>query len=86
MSNSTSGNRPPLFCTLRSDGGPAWEPPIIAYSDMIDEEYEKNREAAMKYTCRDAAKATEIMDLWAEQQLSRGIQNGHTKNSLSTGS
>lgn len=55
---------------VRIDGRPVWEPPILDYSELIDEEEdEKKREAVMKYTGRDPARTTTIMDTFTENRM-----------------
>lgn len=61
----------PLPLSLNVDGKHVWESPIFGYNALIDEEYEKKREAALKYTAQNCAKATEIMDLGTEFDLWR---------------
>ena len=39
------------------------------YSELIGEEYEKKREAVMKYTSYDVVWTTELMDIYTEDQL-----------------
>lgn len=48
------------------DGRPVWEPPIFDYSDLIDGEFDKKRQAALKLTKGDIVRTTAIMDLHAE--------------------
>lgn len=59
----------PLPTAPNQYGRPVWEPPILDYSDLIDEEYEKKWKAALKYTKGDRARATLIMDLHDESRL-----------------
>lgn len=50
-----------------ADGRPVWEPPVFDYSEWIDqEEYEKKREAMLKWTNGDVARTTDIMDIDTE--------------------
>lgn len=85
MATSQPVSRLPPSLGPNPDGRPVWEPPILRYSDLIDEEYEKKREAAMKYTNRDAARATDIMNAYNEFELLGGYNgwlgeaNGSTK-------
>lgn len=59
----------PTFPNLA--GRPIWEPPILNYTKLIDEEYDKKREAALKFTDGDVAKTTGIMDYHTEIELVR---------------
>lgn len=59
----------PLPITPRPDGRPVWEPPILDYLELIGEEYEKKREAVMKYTSDDVVWTTKLMDIYTEDQL-----------------
>lgn len=52
----------PLPEGLTLDGRHVWEPPILRYTHLIGEEYEKKREAVLKHTKNDRAEATEILD------------------------
>lgn len=58
-----------LPTTQNVDGRPVWEPPVLDYSELIDEAYEKKREAMVKFTNNDVARATEIMDVDTEVEL-----------------
>lgn len=53
------------------DSRPVWEPPVLDYSELIDEAYEKKREAMVKFTNNDVARASEIMDVDTEVELIR---------------
>lgn len=44
--------------TPNADGRPVWEPPVLNFTYLIGEEYEKKAEAVMKHYRNDAAKAT----------------------------
>mgnify|MGYP003308253267 CR=1 FL=1 len=61
--------RRPLPQGLNIDGRPVWESPILDYHDLIGEEYEKKREAVLKYFRGDVAKATAFMDDITEYNL-----------------
>lgn len=53
-----------------SDGRPVWEPPIFDYSDMIDQDdYDRRREALLKYYLGDVVKTTKFLDLNIESRL-----------------
>ena len=61
---------PPLSLSRNIDGRPVWEPPILNYTDLIDDETNtKRREAVMQYTNNDIAKTTDIMDVYTELRL-----------------
>lgn len=66
-STRNPGASPPL--RLSSRGRPASEAPILNYSALIGEEYEKRRDAILKYTGGDVARTTKIMDAHAESVL-----------------
>lgn len=51
------------------DGKHVWERSILAYNDLIGEEFEKKREAVLKYTKDDRASTTEILDIGVEYDL-----------------
>ena len=53
------------------NGRPVWEPPIFDYSQLIGEEYEKAREAVLKFLGGDVAKTTDFMDAHTESHLDR---------------
>lgn len=55
--------------TLRADGRPVWEPPILDYSDLIGEIYEQKREAVLDLTGGNVAKTTSLMDIYTEENL-----------------
>ena len=63
-----SAPRQPLPVEKNIDGRPIWEPPIFDYSHLIGQEYEKQREAVLKYTRSDVARTTGIMDAYAEME------------------
>lgn len=48
--------------TTRTDGRHVWEPPNLSYSALIGDQYEKKREAVLKYTKQDVVRATKILD------------------------
>lgn len=50
-----------------NDGRPICKPPILAFSAYIGEDYEKKRQALLKYKDGDVARVTEIMD--AEREM-----------------
>lgn len=52
-----------------SEGRPLWEPPILSYSDHVGEEYEKKREALLKYCKDDAVGTTRSLDVKVEWAL-----------------
>lgn len=52
-----------------TDGRPVWGPPVLDYAPTIGEEYEKKKEAVMKFTGNDVARTTEIMDATVEEHL-----------------
>lgn len=51
------------------DGRPIWEPPTFNYSMLIGDEYEKQREAVLKYTDNNVVRTTEILDARADADL-----------------
>ena len=53
--------QPPLPHGKNLDGKLAWEPPILNYLTLINEEHKK-REAVLKHFSGDRAKATNFMD------------------------
>lgn len=59
----------PLPTTLRPDGRPVWEPPILDYSELIGEVYENRRETVTKYTNNNVVETTELRDIYVEEQL-----------------
>lgn len=59
----------PLPEGLNVDGRHVWEPPILDYSELIDEEYEQKRKAYLKYTGGDSAKTTQFLDTSIELDL-----------------
>ena len=69
MSDIDWNYRPPLAESRNIDGRPVWEPPVLAYTELIDEDYDKKREAALRYTSNDVAKATVILDTVTELEL-----------------
>ena len=73
---SSSGQRDPGTRTPSTtiiprnlDGRPIWEPPILSYAELIDEEYEKKQEVVLKCTNGNRARTTEIMDAIVEVNL-----------------
>lgn len=44
------------------EGRPVWEPPMLNYSHLIDEEYEQKRGAVLEYFSNDVTKTTSFMD------------------------
>lgn len=61
--------RRPLPHSRTAEGRLVWEPPILDYSDLIGEEYEKKREAVLKFTGFEAGRTTEILDANIEYDL-----------------
>ena len=59
----------PLPSSLNIDNRPVYSPPIFSYVSLVGEEYEKKREACLKYTCGDVARTTTILDLSVEWDL-----------------
>lgn len=53
----------------KRNGRPVWEPPTFDYSRHIGEEYEKQREAILKYYGGNVAKTTEFLDVSVEWRL-----------------
>lgn len=59
--------RRPLSESKTSHGRPVWEPPVVHLIELLDlEDYEKRRDAILKYSSGDPAKATEFLDLYDE--------------------
>ena len=52
------------------DGRPVWEPPIFDYSQWIEDEYEKKREAMLEFMEGNRAATTDMMDIDTELELS----------------
>lgn len=50
-------------------GRPVWEPPILDYSQSIDEDYEKKHEAVLKHTGGDMVRITNYMGKDTEYDL-----------------
>jgi len=50
VSSTQAQERKPLPLGLNIDGRHVWEHPVFGYSHIIDEEYQKKREAGLKYT------------------------------------
>lgn len=46
-----------------------WEPLVFAYNELIDDEDDMKREAVLKYTGDDCARATGILDIGLEDEL-----------------
>lgn len=67
--------RRPLPEAKNADGRPLWEPPIFDYSAWIGEEYEKQREAVLKYYKGDVVKTTKFFDLDVEADLMEDYYN-----------
>lgn len=53
----------------RSDGRPAYEPPILNYALQLDDEYQKQRDALLKYYEGDVGKTTKYLDTNVEHLL-----------------
>lgn len=51
------------------EGHTVWESPVFNYSHYSGDEWEKKREAVMRYTENDPAKTTRIMDAWDQVNL-----------------
>lgn len=62
-------SRRPLPLDRNLDGRPVWEPPILDYSDLIEEEYEQKRKAVLKYYRNDVVRATAFIDTDTETHL-----------------
>ena len=61
----------PRNCDVR----PIWEPPVFSYSDILDDEYLKIREAVLIYTSHNVVETTEIMDKLIDMQLMETYSN-----------
>lgn len=55
--------------TKNADGRPVWEPPTFSYSHLVNEAYEKKRDAVLEYFDYDVSKTTSFMDASIETEL-----------------
>ena len=63
------GHRQPLPTGKITAGKPLWELPILDYSHMMDDYYEKKIEAMLKITDGDVVRATKVLDTCMEYEL-----------------
>lgn len=70
-SNRENKQQLPLPAGRNADGRPVCEPPIFDYSALIGEEYDKKRDAVLKYTAHDVVRTTKIIDAVTESDLLR---------------